>query len=57
MRWMTCTLLTLFAACSGSGEPTLQTAALTGTVTELDGQNVDRSGVSVTLIETLQFAV
>ncbi|MHC4549728.1 MAG: carboxypeptidase-like regulatory domain-containing protein [Planctomycetota bacterium] len=45
-------LALLLPACGGSSLPTLETAALRGTVVELNGQTLDRSGVSVTLLES-----
>jgi len=50
---------TVLVACGGGGEaaPSLQSASLAGTVIELEGQTVDRSGVEVTLLETGEMAV
>jgi hypothetical protein len=50
-RWIGALLALLLPACGGAS-PALETAALQGTVYELDGQTLDRSGVSVTVIET-----
>jgi len=51
-------LLALAAGCGGGGTtPVLGTAALSGQIYELDGQTLDRSGVTVTLLETGQSAV
>jgi len=49
--WIGALLALLFPACGGAS-PALETAALQGTVYELDGQTLDRSGVSVTVLET-----
>jgi len=52
---LTCALLIVAAACSGGtggAAPALETAALQGLVYEVDGQTVDRAGVSVTVLET-----
>jgi len=50
---------TLLVACGsgGAAAPNLESASLIGTVVELDGQTLDRSGVEVTLIETGATAV
>ena len=53
-------LLILLTACSGGGstpETTLGSAALSGLVVEVDGQTLDRSGVSVRVVETGDTAV
>ncbi|MHC5051526.1 MAG: carboxypeptidase-like regulatory domain-containing protein, partial [Planctomycetota bacterium] len=50
--WISALLLALLLPACGGASPALETAALQGTVYELDGQTLDRSGVSVTLIET-----
>jgi hypothetical protein len=50
--WISALLLALLLPACGGASPALETAALQGTVYELDGQRLDRSGVSVTLIET-----
>jgi len=49
--WIGALLALLLPACGGASTA-LETAALQGNVYELDGQTLDRSGVSVTLIET-----
>jgi hypothetical protein len=49
--WIGALLALLLPACGGAS-PALETAALQGTVYELDGQTLDRSGVSVTVLET-----
>jgi len=50
---------TVLVACGSGGgaAPNLQSASLAGTVIELEGQTVDRSGVEVTLLETGETAV
>ncbi|MHC4164556.1 MAG: carboxypeptidase-like regulatory domain-containing protein [Planctomycetota bacterium] len=49
--WIGALLALLLPACGGASAA-LETAALQGNVYELDGQTLDRSGVSVTLLET-----
>jgi len=58
IRYMFLIPVALLAACSGGGaQPALQSAALSGTVIELDGQTEDRSGVAVTVLESGETAV
>jgi hypothetical protein len=54
MRYLIPILVLALAACSGGGAaaPALESAALEGMIYELDGQTLDRSGVSVTVVET-----
>lgn len=55
MRYILPVLVVVLAACGGGGgdlAPSLQSAALEGVIYELDGQTLDRSGVSVTVLET-----
>lgn len=52
-----CAVLALLVAACGESPPALSAAALQGTVYELDGQVLDRSGVDVTLMETGASAV
>lgn len=49
--------LTLLAACGGGGGGSLQSAALSGHVYELNGQTQNRAGVEVTVVETGETAV
>lgn len=49
--------LTLLAACGGGGGGSLQSAALSGHVYQLNGQTQNRAGVEVTVVETGETAV
>ncbi len=55
MRFLMMSALVLGAffltACGGGGSPVLETAALSGTIVQVDGQTLNRAGVTVELVE------